>query len=95
MQDTMQRMLSNPEFMRNMMSPQMLRQAQQMFGGNAIPSSDEDISRLSEQVGSLMSNPDMVQAMMNPRVIQAMNNIRTSLDVIRTEAPGMFNNLFQ
>lgn len=95
MQDTMQQMLSNPDFMRNMMSPQMLRQAQQMFGGTAIPSSDEDINRLSEQVSNLMSNPEMMQGMMNPRVIQALNNIRTSLEVIRTEAPGMFTNLFQ
>lgn len=92
MQDMMRSMFSNPELMRTMFSPQMLQQARQMFG-DALPP-DEDMTRLSEQFGSLISNPDVTTGLMNPRVMEAMNNIRTNIEVIRTEAPGLFRTMF-
>ncbi|KAE9548729.1 hypothetical protein FO519_008057 [Halicephalobus sp. NKZ332] len=92
MQDMMRSMMSNPEFMRTMMSPQMLQQARQMFGDSLPP--DEDMSRLSEQFGSLISNPEVTTGLTNPRVMEAMNNIRTNIEIIRNEAPGLFRTMF-
>jgi ubiquilin len=42
-----------------------------------------------------MSNPQTVTELMNPRVMEAMNNIRSSIGIIQTEAPGLFQQMFQ
>uniref|UniRef100_A0AC34FGE2 Ubiquilin n=1 Tax=Panagrolaimus sp. ES5 TaxID=591445 RepID=A0AC34FGE2_9BILA len=93
MQETMRSMMSNPEMLRTMMSPEMLQQARGLLGDNI--GSNEDIARMAEQMSGLMGNPDVASSIMNPRVIEAMNNIRTSIETIRTEAPGLFQQMFQ
>ena len=42
-----------------------------------------------------MNNPEVASGLLNPRVMEAMNNIRTNIDVIRTEAPGLYQSMFQ
>lgn len=41
-----------------------------------------------------MGNPDVASSLFNPRVMEAMANIRTSIETIRTEAPGLFQQMF-
>lgn len=38
-----------------------------------------------------MSNPAMIQAMTNPRVVQALGQIQQATEVLRTEAPQLFD----
>uniref|UniRef100_A0A914YQC3 Ubiquilin n=1 Tax=Panagrolaimus superbus TaxID=310955 RepID=A0A914YQC3_9BILA len=93
MQETMRSMMSNPEMLRTMMSPEMLQQARGLLGDNI--GSNEEIARMAEQMSGLMGNPDVASSILNPRVMEAMNNIRTSIETIRTEAPGLFQQMFQ
>ena len=92
MQETMRSMMSNPEMMRTMMSPEMLQQARGLLG-DGIGNTD-DIARMAEQMSGLMGNPDVASSLFNPRVMEALNNIRTSIETIRTEAPGLFQQMF-
>jgi ubiquilin len=96
MQQTMRSMMSNPEILRTMMSPEMLQQAQGLLGGNVnLPTNNDEFARMTEQLSGLMSNPETVSELMNPRVMEAMNNIRTNINIIQTEAPGLFQQMFR
>jgi ubiquilin len=92
MQETMRSMMSNPEMMRTLMSPEMIQQARGLMGDNI--GSNDDIARMAEQMSGLMGNPDVASSLFNPRVMEAMANIRTSIETIRTEAPGLFQQMF-
>lgn len=38
-----------------------------------------------------MQNPQMIQAMMNPRVLQAIQQINEAMQILRTDAPQLFD----
>jgi ubiquilin len=95
MQETMRSMMSNPEMLRTMMTPEMLQQARGLLGDNVNLPNNDELARMTSQLSGLMSNPATVSELMNPRVIEAMNSIRTSISVIQTEAPGLFQQMFQ
>jgi ubiquilin len=95
MQETMRSMMSNPEMLRTMMTPEMLQQARGLLGDSVNLPNNDELARMTEQLSGLMSNPQTVTELMNPRVMEAMNNIRSSIGIIQTEAPGLFQQMFQ
>uniref|UniRef100_A0A7E4W764 Ubiquitin-like domain-containing protein n=1 Tax=Panagrellus redivivus TaxID=6233 RepID=A0A7E4W764_PANRE len=92
LQESMRAMMT-PENMRAMMTPEMMQRAREAMGN--IPGL-ENVSnqQLSDQMASMMRNPDFATTISNPRVIEAMASIRRNLDVIRTEAPSLYNSMF-
>ncbi|CAD6184211.1 unnamed protein product [Caenorhabditis auriculariae] len=96
---------SNPELMETILAANPAVQANpalrdslrtrmpEMF--NMVCCVDERFSRNNRSSFSMRS-PEYMQAMANPRVVEALQQIQTSYDVLRREAPvllGSFNNL--
>ena len=54
MQEAMRSMMSNPEMLRQMMSPEMLNQARTLLGEGANLPSNDEIARMTEQIGGMV-----------------------------------------
>lgn len=108
-QSLFRQMSSNPAMMQSLMSPENLNQVNNLFAQNpgiiqqimpTLLGPNSNTSEVSEQfretlpnIMNMMANPENVRAFSNPRVLNAMAQIQSAAQVIREEAPQIFQNL--
>uniref|UniRef100_A0A915IUP2 Ubiquitin-like domain-containing protein n=1 Tax=Romanomermis culicivorax TaxID=13658 RepID=A0A915IUP2_ROMCU len=104
MESLMRQMTSDPQMtqsllqgphMQNMLqfltsNPQLTEQLLANAGGSLSGGLQEQMRSMMPQMIQHMQNPEILRAMTNPRVLQAIMQIQQSMQVLQTEAPGLF-----
>jgi len=99
MQSLMRQMTSNPETMRSMLNNENMASMTNLLSQNpdfmrqmlgAMPGVQAN-PQLLQQMQNMMQNPQTIQAMTNPRVLQALQQMQEAMQVLRTEAPQLFD----